>query len=180
MYLNVNGQEVQILHATADDWEGAMALAWRTFSQFEALYYPPEGCESFIEFISGNDLRKMFMMGRYRMFVAKCDEKLVGLISIREHNHISLLFVDSAYQSSGIGRALLKAAEDYLWDRDILPLDNEEDMILDILYNKEEEHFVTVNAAPSAVQFYIRCGFEQEGPQMEDSGIIYVPLRIRE
>ena len=80
MYLRTkNNHEIKILHATAEDWEDAMALAWRTFSRFVAPIYPKEGCESFIEFISSQLLKRMFMIGRYRLYVAKDEKKIVFL-----------------------------------------------------------------------------------------------------
>ena len=180
MYFNVKGKEVHIVHATAEDWEAAMALAWRTFSTFVGPTYPTEGNRSFIDFISGEDLHRMFLLGRYRMYLAKEDGRIIGVISVREHNHLSLLFVDAARQGCGIGRALMECVKDYLWDRKVLPLDNEDEKILDVLYEKEAEHFLSVNAAPNAVEFYKRIGFEQTGGEEEYNGIRYVPLCIHE
>ena len=93
MYFNAKGKEIHIVHATAEDWEAAMALTWRTFSQFVGPGYSTEGSRSFIDFISGEDLHRMFMLGRYRMYLAKEDGRIIGVISVREHNHLSLLFV---------------------------------------------------------------------------------------
>ena len=180
MYFNAKGKEIHIVHATAEDWEAAMALTWRTFSQFVGPGYSMEGSRSFIDFISGEDLHRMFMLGRYRMYLAKEDGRIIGVISVREHNHLSLLFVDPAWQGCGVGRALMECVKDYLWDRKVLPLDNEDEKILDVLYEKEADHFLTVNAAPGAVAFYKRIGFEQTGEEEEYNGIRYVPLRIHE
>ncbi|MCR5250111.1 MAG: GNAT family N-acetyltransferase [Lachnospiraceae bacterium] len=157
-----------------------MALAWRTFQRFEAPVYPKEGCESFLEFISGGDLKRMFLLGRYRLYVAKDGDDMVGMFSIRENNHISLLFVDAAYHGCGIGRALICCGTDFLWEKKTLPLDNEEEMRSDVLYERNYEHFVTVNAAPGAVGFYERVGFERLGEQEEAGGILYVPMYMEE
>lgn len=180
MYFNAKGKEIHIVHATEEDWESAMAMVWRTFSTFVGPTYPTEGSRSFIDFISGEDLHRMFLLGRYRMYLAKQDEKIIGVISVREHNHMSLLFVDAQWQGCGIGRALIGCLTDYLWEKDVLPLDNEDERILDLLYVREAEHFLTVNAAPGAVEFYKRVGFVQTGQQQECDGILYVPLRLTE
>ncbi len=177
MYLRTkDNHEIKILYGTERDWEDAMAMAWRTFSRFVAPLYSVEGCESFIDFISSQTLKRMFTLGRYRMFIAKDEKEIVGFISIREKNHISLLFVDPEYQGMGIGRALISCAEDYLYERDTLPLDNEEDMISDILYERGGGCFMTVFAVPNAVGFYEKLGFRQCGDEENSDGMIYVPM----
>ena len=181
MYLRTkNNHEIIILHATAEDWEGAMALAWRTFSLYNAPDYTKEGCESFIEFISSEMLRKAFMLGRYRLLLAKDGDDIIGLAGLRENNHISLLFVDAAYQGLGVGRALVSCIEDYLYERDVLPLDNEDDKILDVLYERAEGHYITVFSAPGAEGFYRSLGFERFGDEGVERGITYIPMIKRE
>ncbi len=60
----------EVRMAYEDEWEDAMALAWKTFLQFEAEDYEPEGVKSFEDFITDNTLHRMFIMGAYQMFVA--------------------------------------------------------------------------------------------------------------
>ena len=181
--VNVKGTEqrrnITILHGTEQDWEEAMALAWRVFRQFDAQDYSVEGCDSFLRFISDNMLRRMFVLGRYRMYVAKDAGQIVGLITLREHNHISLVFVDERYQHTGIGRALIDCVMDYLCKRKVLPLDNEEDKILDVLYEIEPGDFCTVNSAPYACDFYKKLGFVPDGEAFEREGIISYPMKLQ-
>ena len=181
MYLRAkNNHEITILHATEEDWEGAMALAWRTFSRYDAPIYSTEGCESFIDFISSQSLKKVFLLGRYRMLVAKDGDEIVGLASFRENNHISLLFVDADYHGCGIGRALMSCMEDYLFERDVLPLDNEDEKILDVLYERADGHYITVFAAPNAEEFYKKLGFIRIGEEGIADGITYIPMKKSE
>ena len=42
-----------------------MALAWKTFLEFEADDYEPEGIRSFEDFITDSALHRMFIMGAY-------------------------------------------------------------------------------------------------------------------
>lgn len=144
--------------AQRDDWDEAMALAWRTFMQFEANDYTKEGIESFQDFVTDTTLRRMFDMGAYQLFVATDESnKIIGMISLRNETHISLLFVDSKYHYKGVGRALMEALCSYV-------------------FNEEGYHRVTVNAAPYAMGFYHKLGFrDTEKEQMKD-GIIYTPM----
>ena len=84
----------EIRSAYREEWEDAMSLAWRTFMKFEADVYSPEGVKNFENFITDSTLYRMFVMGAYQMFVALDGKKLVGLLTLRDRVHISLLFVD--------------------------------------------------------------------------------------
>lgn len=139
------------------DWQPAMDLAWKTFMNFEANDYSPEGINNFKEFITGNYLFWMFMEGKYPLFVACDGDKIIGMISLRNENHISLLFVDEKYHRQGVGRALMNYVFRYL---------------------EEEQHCfrVTVFAAPYGVEFYHRLGFADLGPEREADGILYTPM----
>lgn len=147
----------EVRFAETEEWEDAMALAWKTFLEFEGDVYPPEGIRSFEDFITDSELKRRFMMGKYQMLVALSYGKLVGMISLRNETHISLLFVDRYYHRRGVGRALIQALSDYV---------------------KEEigRTALTVNASPYGVEFYHRMGFQDMGPEMQRNGIIYTPM----
>lgn len=145
--------------AYLDEWQEAMGLAWRTFLKFEAPDYPPEGVRSFNDFITDSTLYKMFVLGTYQMFVACADGKMVGMITLRNECHISLLFVDEKYHRQGIGRALIRFLCDYL--------------ITELNVGR-----LTVNASPYGTGFYHRLGFTDLGPQAQKDGITYTPMEF--
>lgn len=139
------------------EWDDAMALAWRTFMQFEAKDYTLEGIESFQDFITDTVLYRMFLMGAYQLFGAYDNGIMVGMISLRNETHISLLFVDRKYHKKGIGRMLIDYVSEYVW--------------------AEEGHSrITVNAAPYAVGFYHRVGFADTGTEQTREGVRYTPM----
>ncbi len=148
---------IQIRKANIYDWDKAIELAWRTFLKFEAKDYGDEGVKSFRDFLSDSMLRKMFVRGAYPMFIALEGEVQTGMISLRDKTHISLLFVEEGHHHRGIGRNLIKAAEEFI--------------------KKEyREYRITVNAAPYAIGFYHEIGFEDVAPQLSNEGIIYTPM----
>jgi GNAT superfamily N-acetyltransferase len=155
----VDKSNIIVRPAYREEWEDAMALAWRTFMKFEAHDYTAEGVESFLDFISDNVLYRMFIMGVYQLFVA-CDKKrLIGMISLRNETHISLLFVDERYHKQGIGRRLMEYVGNYV--------------------KTEEGHrMLTVNAAPYAIGFYHRIGFVDTGRLQMSDGIYYTPMEM--
>ena len=83
-----------------------MGLAWKTFLEFEGDDYPPEGVRSFEDFITDSGLKRMFLTGVYQIMAAFCDGRMVGMISLRNQFHISLLCVEERYHRSGIGSAV--------------------------------------------------------------------------
>ena len=147
-----------IVPAGRDDWEDAMEVCWKTFLEFEASEYSKEGVEHFLDFISSNELFKMFLIGEYVMYVAKDGEtgKIIGVVSMRGVQHVSLLFVDKRYHRQGIGRALLKHLQETLHD----------------------DVRLTVNAAPYAVDFYHKLGFMDTKEQQLSDGIKYTPMTL--
>lgn len=149
----------EIRFVSGDEWEEAMELAWKTFLEFEGDIYPPEGIRSFEDFITDSTLKRMFIMGAYQVMAAYDHEKMVGMISLRNEIHISLLFVDRYYQRRGIGRALILRLSKYV---------------------KEEigKSQITVNASPYGVDFYHRLGFRDVGPQKQQDGIIFTPMLL--
>ena len=140
------------------DWEETMALVWRTFLKFEASDYGMEGVDNFREFITDSMLRRMFLIGEYHMFVVTCDEKIIGMISLRDRRHISLLFVDETYHKQGIGRKLVDAVGKFVTDE----------------YGEKE---LTVNASPYGLEFYKKIGFEATSPLMINGGIKYTSMK---
>ena len=99
---------ISIRPAYRDEWDDAMALAWRTFMQFEAHDFTPEGVESFQDFVTDTVLYRMFVLGSYQLFGAYDNNKMIGMLSLRGETHISLLFVDEKYHRMGIGRGMIE------------------------------------------------------------------------
>lgn len=151
---------IYVRPAKIEEWEPAMDLVWRTFLRFEADEYAQEGVDNFWEFIYDETLRRMFCLGQYKLFVALTEnDTIVGVISIRDGNHISLLFVDEGYHRQGVGTALVKYVTGFL--------------------NREMgKCFVTVNASPYGVPFYKQVGFQPLGEEVTERGIIFTPMRL--
>ena len=156
-YVRQQEGAISVRPAYREEGDDAMALAWRTFMRFEAQDYTQEGIKSFQDFITDSVLHRMFLMGSYQLFVACENNRVVGMISLRNETHISLLFVEAACHRRGIGRALIEYLSDYV---------------------KKEEgcRRITVNAAPYAVGFYHKLGFYDTQQEQASDGIRYTPM----
>lgn len=150
--------EIIIRKAMMSDWEETMTMVWRTFLRFEAKDYGKEGTENFRNFISDSMLRRMFLLGTYHMYVAIYKEKIVGMVSLRDENHISLLFVDETYHKQGIGRKLIDCIGAFAKEE----------------YGKSS---ITVNASPYGFGFYRKLGFTATSPVERKDGIIYTSMK---
>lgn len=152
-------QEYEVRFAYTEEWQDAMNLAWKTFLKFEAKDYSQEGIESFREFITDQTLYKLFKFGTYQLMVALSHDKIVGIISLRDISHISLLFVEESFHYKGIGKLLIHKAAEYLMS---------EEGILKM----------TVNAAPYAIGFYHKLGFTDTDIELTNDGIRYTPMEL--
>ena len=147
----------EIRWARTEEWIPAMMMIWKTFIKFEGMEYSEEGIQNFFEFITNDELYQSFLKGNYQMMVALDGGRIVGAGSIRNCNHLSLLFVDEEYHHRGIGASLLLNLCDYL---------------------KQEagERYMSLTAAPYAVNFYRKLGFFEVAPEQEISGIRVTPM----
>jgi len=151
--------DILIRSAYADEYQTVMGLAWKTFLRFEADEYTPQGVQSFQDFITNETLKKLYDTGQYPIFVATCGDEIVGMISLRNMTHISLLFVDAMFHRQGIGKRLIQHACIYL--------------------SQEFDRFtLTVNASPYAVGFYHRLGFTDVGAEQELDGVRFTPMSL--
>lgn len=142
----------EIRWAKEEEWAPAMRMIWRTFMEYDSSDYTQEGIKNFFDFISDDDLFVAFLRGNYQLMVALDGDKIIGAGSLRNRNHLSLLFVDGAYHRLGVGKAILDALCHYLRD-------------------EAGEKFLSVKAAPFAIGFYKKEGFTQIGQEEEYSGI---------
>lgn len=147
-----------IRKARLEEWDDVMAMTWKTFVRFEAKDYTKEGVRSFFDFISDPVLQRMFINDAYPMFVAEDKGKIIGMITLREGTHISLLFVDEAYHRQGVGSSLMRT----IWE---------------FIRTEVGKEIVTVNAAPYGVGFYHKLGFTDLGPEEARDGIRYTPMK---
>ena len=154
---SIDNSKITIRPAKPEEWDNAMELAFRVFLKYESKDYGKEGTQAFAEFVTDPMLKKAFDSGYYVVFLAFIDNELVGMIGIRNGNHISLLFVEGVHHNQGIGRKLIDKAASYL-------------------KSNTEFSKMTVNSAPVAKDFYHKLGFKNCGELERKDGILYIPM----
>ena len=128
----------------------AMTLVWKTFLKFEASDCTEYGISEFRNLISSFDiLRKLDIYGAFE------DDKLLGVIGVRNKNYISLFFVDEKYQGHGVGRKLF-----------------------DFVCENNNDGYIDVHSSIYVKEIYEHMGFECVGELEENNGMKYYPMRI--
>ena len=123
---------------------------------YAAAVAPGESAEGQASYARYSDAEAMRARAdRHRVLVAEVGGRLVGVLEVRDGTHVSMLFVDGAWQRRGVARALLAA---HFGPMAAWPA-------------------LSVNSAPGAVGAYARLGFAPGSPA---SGTWWTPgLRCR-
>jgi predicted GNAT family N-acyltransferase len=132
-------------------------LVSRVFNDFVAPLYDQEGVQEFFKYVEPTLLWQRSQENHF-VLVATIRDKVVGMIEIRDYNHVSLLFVDRQFQQRDISKELLRRA------------------LETCLQHEPKLAEVSVNSSPNAVQVYERLGFYQKKPEQIKNGIRFVPM----
>lgn len=154
------GQAIPIRPLRIDEVTVAVDLVVGSFQDSVAPLYGPDGIGQFLRYMQPDGLARR--LSQNHVVLVACDYKgrLVGLVEVRDHRHISLLFVETRLQRGGLGRRLVEAATDAC--RAARPdLDT-----------------ITVHASPNSVGAYERFGFTPTGPEQETNGIRFVSMAL--
>lgn len=121
------------------------------FLQCLSFNYSSKGIQEFMNTFDDENILSL-MKSKHLMMIGAIDDKLVGVIGVRDLKHIQCLFVDSQYQRQGIGTQLLNYAKNLMYGQ------------------------VSVHADLSAKDFYLHNGFVVSGKVEEIQGISFVPM----
>jgi len=135
--------------------EQVCSLIENVFNEFVAPDYGPDGINEFFKFANPHALRERAGPEQV-VLVAEQDSGLVGVVEMRNCDHIAMLFVSTRRQ--GIAKELIRGA------------------LAECRKRRPDIKRVTVNSSPFAAPVYSRMGFRATGPLQEKNGIIFVPM----
>ena len=135
----------------------ACDLVARVFKDFVGIVYSNEGVHEFLQYAQPELLSQRLQTNHFAL-VAEIHGQIGGVIEVRNHDHISLFFVEGEWQRRGIGKQLWRHALERC------------------LANRAGLKKITVLSAPEAVGAYCTLGFETEGPEQTVKGIRFVPM----
>ena len=145
-------EQYPVRRLAPEEVPAALELCWQVFQEFEAPEYSPEGIAAFRA--SLDDQERVRRLSFYGAFDGG---KLVGILCMREPQHIGGFFVDAAYHRRGIGRRLFDAMrQDYV------------------------RQTFKVNSSPYAVEVYRHLGFVPTDTEQLTDGLRYTPMRFEQ
>jgi GNAT superfamily N-acetyltransferase len=140
--------------------ENVIDIVSSVFDEFVAPQDSAEGIAEFYKYVNVKTLIERSKINHFTIIAEQSDEVL-GVIEIRNDNHISLFFIKRPFQRKGIGRQLLHR-------------------VIDVCYrNNPGLQKITVHATPNAVQAYEKMGFVIEDIEQCVNGIKYVPMSLK-
>lgn len=151
---------MQIREMYRGEEAGAMELVKEVFTKFVAPNFVPLGIKQFMKYIEPRALKRRLLTGDYTLFLAEDGGRIVGVLELRDYEHISLLFVAESYQGKGLARSLFNHIR------------------IRIAVGHPGQRVISVNASPNALQTYEKLGFKQIGPEEEISGIRFIPMEF--
>ena len=139
---------------THDDLDTASTLCMAAFMASVAPSLGDEGIATFRK-IAAADAFAARMTQDNTLLLAEIENRVVGLIELKQRRHIAMLFIAPHQQRSGVGRRLVAAAlKQVRGDR------------------------VTVSASLPSVPAYLDYGFHCSGDVAESAGLVYQPMEL--
>lgn len=117
------------------------------------------GAEEFLQSLRPDAIASYITAPNFNYLIGTIDDVLVGLVAVRDNQHLYHLFVNSAEHGKGYGKQLWNAAK-----AQSIARGNSGDF--------------TVNSSLNAVSVYQSFGFVAVAAKEEKHGVAYIPMRL--
>lgn len=134
-------------------------LVTNVFCEAVITHFDAEGIADMLHSVSPENLVWRLHNG-YFTLLAELNQQIVGMVEVREDDHVMLLFVDSSCQGRGIGAKLLQLA------------------IRECRLRKPDLERMTVSATPNAIGFYEKEGFQATTALQHERGMRFLPMTL--
>jgi GNAT superfamily N-acetyltransferase len=128
------------------------------FDEFVGKDYSEEGNKVFKDYISPQNILIRLNEKSSRFLTAKHGDEIIGILEIKNKDHISLFFVKKEFLGKGIGKKLLKY------------------YLRGIKNDNSGIKIITVNSSVYAEKIYSKLGFTKTSEIQEKDGIKYIPM----
>ena len=151
--------KITIRNMKPEEAESTSKLALTAFATIEGNGFTSEGKAVFVNYASPIAIASRLNLG-HEVFLAVLDEKIAGVIEIRNGMHISMLFVLPEHINNGIGTKLLTYAIEQIRKQP----------------KAKAVKKITVHAADDAAPFYLKRNFRVSAARREQDGISYTTM----
>ena len=149
--------EIRFMHPGEET--SVIQLVQKTFDQCVAPGFTEEGISQFYKYASTEALSQRSKEESFTI-IAKEKNQIVGIIEIKDQNHVSMFFVSTELQGKGVGKKLFHEA------------------ITHIKKQNPQVKELTVNSSPNAVEAYRKLGFIPRSEEQCADGIRFVPMKL--
>ena len=145
----------KIEKAKIDDIEEISDLVKRIYLKYNSKIDTEEGIKNILIFVSAESMKLRFYIEGALMLVARDENNdIVGMIELKNFEHISLFFVDDKYFKCNIGKKLFEEAKN--------------------IFGCEK---YSVNSSDYALEFYKKLGFIQITDSIKiEKGVHFYPM----
>jgi GNAT superfamily N-acetyltransferase len=135
-------------------------LVERLFLQNEASEISQQNISLFLSYANPVRMAERVAQDFCFVLVAVQEDQLIGMMEVRNYNHIALLFVDDGHQRQGIASSLLEAAIEKCREKNAAL------------------RRITVNASPYGLPVYAHWGFHPIGEEVEMDGMLFTQMAL--
>ncbi len=135
-------------------------LVERVFMANEASEISQQSISLFLSYANPVRMAERVAQDFSFVLVAVQADQLIGMIEVRNYNHIALLFVDDEHQRQGVASGLLDSA---------IARCREKNLAL---------RRITVNASPNGLPVYAHWGFHPIGEEIEVDGMLFTQMAL--
>jgi len=144
----------------AEDFLEVSNFVTGVFNGLIALEFSSEGVQEFHRYVEPTAFRARSQTNHFSL-IALAQTKIVGVIEMRDYNHVSLLFVAQDYQRKGIAKELLNQAIQICQE-----------------YEPQTSE-ISINSSSFAVPIYEKLGFYRVGERQVRNGIGFTPMILK-
>jgi GNAT superfamily N-acetyltransferase len=152
---------ILIQEMKTEEIEFAINMVETVFNEFVGKDYSEEGNKEFLGFLLSNKMKERLKNNLNKTFIAKYNSEIIGLLEIKNYDHIALFFIKKEFHGKGIGRNLF-------------------DYYLEVLIkNNLGIKTISVNSSIYAEKIYSKLGFKKMNEIQEKNGIKYIPMEYK-
>ncbi len=133
-------------------------MVHKVFDLSVAPLYTEKGRRSFKDYADPEEMSARVNTDHF-VLLALAGGDIAGMVEIRRHRHVSLLFVSPGFQGKGVGGLLLEKAVELCRKTD------------------PQLREMTVNSSPNALRAYERMGFAPTGGEQVICGVRFIPMK---
>lgn len=150
--------DIQIKESSNSSTKEISAFIETIFDEFIAPEYIQEGISEFKKYIDPSKINERLSKNHFMLFASDENNKLAGLLEMRNCDHLSMLFIKKDMQRKGIGKRLLS------------------DAINKCLKEKPELKEISVASSPNSIKAYEKMGFQVTEGEKVINGLRFTPM----